>query len=1119
MRPYSFIFLCLFFLSALTDCNCEDQLGSVLGEIELSLCDRGESCGCLVLSDDNQMIDFGTVAEGMNARRILRIENANQPQKLIVNRIAVEDASGVFRLGTVSKFSGFPDQTDEVEITTHDFANGDLVLSGTEYAEVYLDFTALNTSEFSGTVTVTSNSRTRSRWSINLRAGAGSSSICLPNDECGSGSILDFGTFNDSEVGPDLADALGRPLALGTETISVTNTGSGEVLVAVELTNDGIPETIPGELVGSNGVFFLSDAGCLVVGPGQTLDIPIEYRPSTAGEHHGEVVVAGLGAPVTIPLTGKVIGPHICFRTEDDHPLDSQLQFGNAPSYTTAQNVTETRKLWASNCGYDSDLVISSVSPAPQSSDEFTSPSLPWSSQTLAVGEEVEIPVTYAPHITSALGSNSTGRYLFESNDTFRPTSAVDLIARIGQPEQCILVPSPSPVDFGWVAQDEAGVGDDCDSLPIALPGCQELISRVMEVTFTNIGQRPCTDITLASIVTDANSTDMFQYHSSGNPPSTFSLGAGESSQPIQLLFKRSPIDTAGDHFANLPYTFAEMNNPQQVLLKSRAGGSPGCAVSFQPTTPPTLFCNADSLNFGSVNIGQQKTIELKVINSGSAECNVTNIQRSATTAGVFSFSSTELPGVIPVNEFKTIQVHFEPVPPSGNNPFEELPFLCALNQLELRVNSGANGSSQTESVALAGKGTRPDIDVIPGQIDFGLVTVGCCSDWERVAIYNSGDGTLTINSLGILATSDPGFETTQPSTMSLPPGSSTEFDVRYCANAVGDYTGVVEIQSTDDNEEIFSVPMTAEGTLDGNGYDEFQQPERPLVDVLFAVDDSGSMSEEQNNLASNFSFFIDSASTLDTDYHIGVVTTDSESDQRGKLYSCSGNPLWINDRQSPSVQRSQFDCNVRVSDSGRPSSDNKESPLQAARLALDYPNITDFNDGFYRENAKLYVILVTDEEDQSDGTAQLYVDYFRNLKGVGNTDLLNISAIAGPPPNGCDTAESNQVDYDAVNMVGGQFRSICSADWSNMVSSLGLDVFNARRQFPLSRPATAGTLQVRVCDDDGAGNPTNCQTVPMSSSNGWTFDAALNAITFHGSAIPGPSEIVTIDYESICFE
>ena len=53
---------------------------------------------------------------------------------------------------------------------------------------------------------------------------------------------------------------------------------------------------------------------------------------------------------------------------------------------------------------------------------------------------------------------------------------------------------------------------------------------------------------------------------------------------------------------------------------------------------------------------------------------------------------------------------------------------------------------------------------------------------------------------------------------------------------------------------------------------DEFQQPERPLVDVLFSVDDSGSMSEEQQNLANNFSSFINAASSLDTDYHIGVI-------------------------------------------------------------------------------------------------------------------------------------------------------------------------------------------------------------------------------------------------------
>ena len=71
---------------------------------------------------------------------------------------------------------------------------------------------------------------------------------------------------------------------------------------------------------------------------------------------------------------------------------------------------------------------------------------------------------------------------------------------------------------------------------------------------------------------------------------------------------------------------------------------------------------------------------------------------------------------------------------------------------------------------------------------------------------------------------------------------------------------------------------------------------------------------------------------------------------------------------------------------------------IEAARNALDYPNISDFNDGFYREDAKLYIIAVTDEADQSDGTPMQYVDFFRNLKGVGNPDLLNISAISGPP-------------------------------------------------------------------------------------------------------------------------
>jgi hypothetical protein len=72
-----------------------------------------------------------------------------------------------------------------------------------------------------------------------------------------------------------------------------------------------------------------------------------------------------------------------------------------------------------------------------------------------------------------------------------------------------------------------------------------------MEITFTNVGQRPCTNVTLASIVADPNSTDMFHYHPANSAPAPFTLGAGESSAAISLLFKRAPADVTGDHFAN----------------------------------------------------------------------------------------------------------------------------------------------------------------------------------------------------------------------------------------------------------------------------------------------------------------------------------------------------------------------------------------------------------------------------------------------------------------------------------------------------------------------------------------------------------------------------------------
>ncbi len=1104
MRTTTLSTLVLLGAVAVSDCTCGDSLALAIGEIELALCDRGEACGCEILAPATAQIDFGSPEVGTTSRRVLELRNLNQPRKLTVQTLTIVGGD----LFSVARVLRYDSREPDAEVETHDFADGPLELDNEAWAEVYLAYEPTSATEITSTLEIVSTSAANPTWSIPLRAGGGSFTACVPSGACGDGSAIDYGTFDDSELGFD--NASGLPRALGTQQVLVTNESEYELYFSVAITQDGIPEG-PGEQPGERGVFFLADPGCTVVPPFGSATVSIEYRPSSAGEHLGEALVKGLGAPIHIALRGRVIGAHICFRTEDVQPNDTLLQFGDPPLNQTALNVTpnETRRIWLGNCGFEEDLVVSAAQLHAETAPAFSSTALPWS-QTgpIAPGAEIEMPVALTP--TSGLGAILSGRVLFTTNDRRFPTAFVTLAGRIGPPQVCVLAAIPTPVDFGWVASDEAQEGAVC--IP-GLPCTGAKVSRRKSMTLTNLGQRTCNAVTLGAITPMTATADMFKYD--GPPPAAFTLAPGASSAPIDLLFVDDPKETPEIFTASLAFTSPDNTGPSAVLLTVKSGGSPACALDFVPVSPPSLFCPQEAVAFGNVNYGQSKTIPLQVRNIGSEACEVTNVRRQTGTSSAFAFPTT--PFNIPVGQAHILEITFTAPVPTGD-PFEEFPFLCGGNGAMMDYRSVSTNTA-TAQVAFTGMGKPPSIDVIPGEIDFGDVTVGCCSARQRVAVYNNGSTTLTLSSVSVVgANSD--FSTTPPSRTSIPSGQSAELFVQFCASAEGPAADAVDIRGQDGNgnDEYYSVSMTGTGVLSSQADDRFQQPSRPMVDVLFVVDDSGSMGDEQDELATNFQSFIDGVLDLNTDYHIGVTNTDAETEWSGRLHSCYANKF-ITDLQPPAEQRTQFRCNVKVSDpaDNRPSTDSKEAPLQAARAAFEYPT-AEWNTGFYREEAKLYIIAVQDEAEQSDGEAALYVDYFRNLKGLGNPDLLNISAIAGPPPDGCTTAEGNQKLYDVTQAVGGQFRSICTADWSDMLNALGLDVFNARRQFPLSRPATAATLEVRVCPSGCPANPLTCPLVPQNATNGWTFDASVNAVTFNGSAVPGAGACIAITYIAVCY-
>jgi hypothetical protein len=167
--------------------------------------------------------------------------------------------------------------------------------------------------------------------------------------------------------------------------------------------------------------------------------------------------------------------------------------------------------------------------------------------------------------------------------------------------------------------------------------------------------------------------------------------------------------------------------------------------------------------------------------------------------------------------------------------------------------------------------------------------------------------------------------------------------------------------------------------------------PAKVQTDILFVVDDSGSMAAEQTRLGTAFSDFITqlSAAPVQNDYQIGVTTTsvdwpicDAMLDASGScpggftlrttygngdpyaagaLAAAAGHPA-ILAAGSPTLVP-DFIANVQVGISGS----SKEQGLRAMRLALSDRIADGKNAGLLRPGARLAVIIVTDEDDCSD--------------------------------------------------------------------------------------------------------------------------------------------------------
>ncbi len=278
---------------------------------------------------------------------------------------------------------------------------------------------------------------------------------------------------------------------------------------------------------------------------------------------------------------------------------------------------------------------------------------------------------------------------------------------------------------------------------------------------------------------------------------------------------------------------------------------------------------------------------------------------------------------------------------------------------------------------------------------------------------------------------------------------------------------------------------------------DTFSQKTSAKIDILWIIDNSGTMIQEQANLANNFDAFIEVVENSSVDYQIGVISTDMENIAfAGKL---QGNPRII---QAGPDARTQFAANVQVGIDGA----GKEKGLEAAYMALSEPLLSGYNAGFLRHDAALAVIFVSDEDDKSFNVVNFFHRTFETLKGAGNENRVVGGAIVGDRTDGCSgaggTAAPGERYHDLVQAMGGSVGSICEGDFSNTLNQLGLTVAGLDRRFSLSDESPeVASIVVKV---DGV-------EVAENRDTGWTFENG--SIFFSGSYVPPPKAVIEVSY------
>jgi len=522
-----------------------------------------------------------------------------------------------------------------------------------------------------------------------------------------------------------------------------------------------------------------------------------------------------------------------------------------------------------------------------------------------------------------------------------------------------------------------------------------------------------------------------------------------------------------------------------ETTLVVNPGSAPPTRVNAMIEVETDHPTDSHTLDFGEVYAGETQEKEVKITNIGDDTLQIQDLVLS-NNASFEIVNDGDYNVLLAPDASTVVLVSYSPV----QDEHIEGTLIVASNDRE----------SPEVPVRLLAEGLAPAVDIQPPSFDFGNHELGCVNQVE-ITIANVGRAPLVIDEIfydDLAGTGELTLANSNDESFTLDPNEATTVTVLYVATDVEPDSGILHVLTNTpaEPEDGATAQQFGIAHLGANNIDQYMQEGNNATDILFNVDNSCSMNQEQTALAANFAAFLQIIQALDIDYHLGVTSTDV-GDQG---YLQGSVPIITDSTPDPG---GEFSANVNLGTSGSAS----EYSFQTAHLALDLAYNGTGNTGFLREDAGLRIVFVSDEQEQSVTSSTFqgwdvggYVSYFESLKV--NPEWVILSDITGGM-SGCTGAGGNASTASnyvtATAMTGGISASICDPNWVSTLSALGWLSQSFADTFELSQTPVENTIEVSLND--------------VLVYVGWIYDSALNAVVFDSSHVPDNGDTIDVSY------